>query len=89
VSNGCRGEFDVTVGGPGDGTGLPSLPGAAQRVTCESKGTERTECRIRQGASVQLVRQLSASPCSVNSSWGTGSGVIWVSRGCRGEFEVR
>ena len=41
VSNGCRGEFDVTVGGPGDGTGLPGLPGTAERVTCESQGGER------------------------------------------------
>ena len=89
VSNGCRGEFDVTVGGPGDGTGLPGLPGTAERVTCESQGGERTECRIRTGGAVQLVRQLSTSPCARNSTWGAGYGVIWVTRGCRGEFEVR
>ena len=75
VSNGCRGEFDVTVGGPGDGTGLPGLPGTAERVTCESQGGERTECRIRTGAAVQLVRQLSTSPCARNSTWGAGYGV--------------
>ena len=90
VSNGCRGEFEVTVGGaasgpgyPGPGTGLPT------RVTCESGNGQRNECRIRNGAQVQLVKQLSSSACVRNSSWGTGNGVLWVDRGCRGEFEVR
>jgi hypothetical protein len=91
VSNGCRGEFDVTVGGPGDGTipGLPGRPGAGERVTCESQGGERVECRIREGAAVELVRQLSGSPCIRNQTWGAGYGRIWVQRGCRAEFEVR
>ena len=89
VSNGCRGEFEVTVGGtpgpsyPGPGTGLPT------RVTCESSNGQRNECRIRNGAQVQLVKQLSSAACVRNNSWGTGTGVIWVSGGCRGEFEVR
>ena len=91
VSNGCRGEFDVTVGGPGDGSipGLPGQPGLAERVTCESRGTERTECRVREGAAVELVRQLSTAPCIRNRSWGAGYGRIWVQQGCRGEFEIR
>lgn len=89
VSNGCRGEFDVKVGGPGDGTGLPGLPGTAERLTCESKGVTRTECRMRAGGAVELVRQLSSAPCVRNSTWGAGYGLIWVQRGCRAEFEVR
>ena len=89
VSSGCRGEFEVTVGGPtsptypGPGSGLPD------RVTCESNNGQRNECRIRNGAQVQLIKQLSSASCVRNSSWGTGYGVIWVDRGCRGEFEVR
>jgi hypothetical protein len=90
VSNGCRGEFDVTVAGaPGDGSGLPGSPGLANRVTCESKAGERAECRIRNGGQVELVRQLSSAACTRNSTWGTRYGVLWVARGCRGEFEVR
>jgi hypothetical protein len=92
VSNGCRGEFDVTTGGPGQGTGLPAPPGFPDvplRVTCESKGGERTDCGIRNGATVALTRQLSSAPCTRNSTWGTGNGVVWVTRGCRAEFEVR
>jgi hypothetical protein len=88
VNQGCGGEFEVSSGGMsggnvGAGTGLPD------RVTCESKGGERTECRIRSGARVQLARQLSSTPCNRNSTWGAGVGVIWVTGGCRGEFEVR
>ena len=91
VSNGCRGEFDVTVGGPGSGIipGLPGRPQPAERVTCESQGGARVECRMREGAAVELVRQLSDSPCIRNQTWGAGYGRIWVQRGCRAEFEVR
>jgi len=94
VSNGCRAEFEVTIGGsptgPGgvvvggdSGTGLPN------RVVCESKGGERTECRIKVGAEVRLARQLSTTACTQNSTWGYGYGLLWVTKGCRGEFEVK
>ena len=87
VKDGCGAEFEVTSsgksGGNGGGTGLP------ERVTCESKSGERAECRIRPGGQAVLVRQLSTNPCARNSTWGSGVGVIWVTKGCRGEFEVR
>ncbi len=94
VNNGCRGEFDVTVDGaqpgePADESGLPASPGLADRVICESKGVERTACPIRSGGQAALVRQLSTAACIQNSTWGTGPGILWVTRGCRGEFEVR
>jgi len=75
------------VGMPGENGGGGT--GLAERVTCESKGGARTECPMRTGGRVQLVRQLSTAPCNRNSTWGAGAGVIWVTRGCRGEFEVR
>lgn len=94
VSNGCRGEFGVTVGRaqmgrPEDGSGLPASPGLANQVTCESKAGERTACPIPQGARVRLVRQLSETPCTEGRTYGTSYGVLWVTEGCRGEFEVR
>jgi hypothetical protein len=90
VSNGCRGEFDVTVvGALADGSGLPESPGLADRVTCVSNRGERAECRIRSGGRVRLVRQLSSAACTRNSTWGNEYDVLWVTRGCRGEFEVR
>jgi hypothetical protein len=84
VSSGCRGEFEVVTGptAPGGGTGLPD------RVLCESKGGERTECRIAVGKQVRLARQISTTQCTQNNTWGYGYGMIWVTKGCRGEFEV-
>ena len=84
VSSGCRGEFEVVTGSPppGGGTGLPD------RVVCESKIGERTECRIPVGGRVRLVRQLSTTSCIQNNTWGSGYGILWVTKGCRGEFEV-
>jgi hypothetical protein len=88
VSSGCRGEFEVVTGGtsPGAGGGGTGLP---DRVVCESRGAERAECRIRVGGQVRLVRQISTVPCTVNNTWGYGYGLIWVTKGCRGEFEVQ
>ena len=101
VSNGCRGEFEVNV----RNTGVPTQPtqpqpvqpspptsggtGLPDRVVCESKGGERTECRIKVGGQVKLARQLSTTACTQNNTWGSGYGMIWVTKGCRGEFEVR
>ena len=84
VSSGCRGEFEVVTGSPppGGGTGLPD------RVVCESRIGERTECRIPVGGRVRLVRQLSTTSCIQNNTWGSGYGILWVTKGCRGEFEV-
>jgi len=107
VSSGCRGEFDVTVGGspgngtwdrnpgtrdPGYGNGLPPSSGLPDRVTCGSTNGQKTECRIRDGAQmqqVQLITQLSTAACTKYITWGVAPGVVWVDKGCRGEFEVR
>lgn len=94
VGSGCRGEFEVVLGGtaPGGippGAGGGNETGLPDRVLCESQGGERTECRIRVGGQVRLVRQVSTTPCTQNTTWGYGYGMIWVTKGCRGEFEVK
>ena len=89
VSSGCRGEFEVEVGGTPPGAGGGNETGLPDRVVCESRGGERTECRIRVGGRVRLVRQIGTIPCTANNTWGSGYGMIWVTKGCRGEFEVR
>jgi hypothetical protein len=87
VNRGCGAEFEVTrTGAPGGGAGGTGLP---EQLTCESKGGERAECRVRPGAQVRLARQLSATTCVYNTTWGTRPGVVWVANGCRAEFEVR
>ncbi|MEO7476784.1 MAG: DUF3011 domain-containing protein, partial [Gemmatimonadales bacterium] len=91
TSGGCRGEFEVTSGGgqDGNGSGSGNNTGLPDKVTCESNGGERTECTIRTGGQVRLTRQLSSTACVRNSTWGAGYAVLWVTKGCRAEFEVR
>ena len=65
-----------------------NYPGPRTRVTCESKRTERQECRVPPGSRIRLVRQISDNPCRPNDTYGQGQGYIWVAEGCRAEFEV-
>ena len=77
---------------PGYGNGLPPSSGLPDRVTCGSTNGQKTECRIRDGAQmqqVQLITQLSTAACTKYITWGVAPGVVWVDKGCRGEFEVR
>jgi Protein of unknown function (DUF3011)/Peptidase inhibitor family I36 len=69
-----------------------STNGAAQNgntITCESKNNKRNYCRISNSSSnVELVQQLSQSPCNRGQSWGNDGQGIWVDRGCRATFRV-
>ncbi len=86
VSGGCRGEFEVTIPNTSGGGGVISPP--SQRVTCESRSGQRTDCPTPFKSQVTLTRQLSTTPCRRNDTWGTTPNSIWVTRGCRGEFVV-
>jgi hypothetical protein len=77
VNRGCRGVFEA-----GDG-----VANAGERVTCASAG-RLARCAAETRRGVELVRQLSDRPCVEGRSWGVESGFIWVSRGCRAEFQV-
>jgi hypothetical protein len=59
-------------------------------VRCESQNNRRVECSVPDGAYVDLVRQLSLSPCVEGQSWGQypRRGRIWVDQGCRAEFRI-
>jgi hypothetical protein len=83
VDKGCRGDFEVTVPGTA-GAGRA----ATRRIVCESSGETRATCFAPGATAVRLVRQMSRSACTENVSYGLGGGGIWVSKGCRGEFEV-
>ena len=85
VSQGCRGEFSSDGGGYGSGYGGPQY-GMGRVFRCESNDNRTRECSANTRAGVQLVRQLSSSPCIQGRSWGYGRNGIWVSNGCRAEF---
>lgn len=60
-------------------------------VTCESINNRRETCRVDARERLVLVnQQLSDNPCVLGSSWGVSADrdEIWVSNGCRAEFQV-
>ena len=61
---------------------------ASRTVTCESYDRRFNQCPIPERSRVQIVEQLSATPCYANRTWGVGDGYIWVNDGCRARFAV-
>lgn len=102
VSDGCRADFRVVgyddgygggynggynddyYGNQGNGSGY----GYGSTVRCESNDGRIRRCSINGRGRAQLVRQLSRSACIEGRTWGSDSGSVWVSQGCRAEFTV-
>jgi Protein of unknown function (DUF3011)/Ricin-type beta-trefoil lectin domain-like len=64
--------------------------GGERLVTCSSNNGERVYCDAEtRDAQVDLVRQISGSPCRQGQTWGWDRRGIWVDRGCRAQFSVR
>jgi hypothetical protein len=84
VDNGCRADFAVGRGGP-----IPPPPPQPQLVNCSSNNGKRNWCNIGNSRDVQLVRQISGSPCVRGNTWGIDQRGLWVDNGCRADFRVR
>ncbi len=70
-------------------------PGPAQAahddsvlVRCESVRGRDNYCAVDTQGGVYLVDRLSDSRCVEGETWGVDRGGIWVSQGCRADFEV-
>jgi hypothetical protein len=81
VDHGCRAKFEVVRHGGGGGGG------SGNTIDCRSTNNRYTECPIRQGREARLVRDYTGR-CRKDSTWGTRPGVVWVTNGCQGRFEV-
>lgn len=58
------------------------------QVRCGSSGDSKT-CRVAPAGKIRLVADLSQNRCTEGVTWGTqASGVVWVSGGCIGLFDV-
>ncbi|SEM45764.1 Protein of unknown function [Pseudoxanthomonas sp. GM95] len=68
--------------------GLIALPAQAETVTCESRSGSYVSCPISNGGRVTLSRQLSSQGCWENDTWGHDRNRVWVTNGCRAEFDV-
>ena len=88
VNNGCRARFEVRDSGWHDNSS-GSWPGSGgNTVRCESRGNSQNYCRADTSGGVRLDHQLSNSPCRFHDTWGYDNGGIWVSNGCRADFEL-
>lgn len=67
---------------------LFSAPAQAESVTCESRNGSYTSCPINSGGNVTLSRQLSSQGCWENDTWGHDRNRVWVTNGCRAQFNV-
>ena len=85
VDRGCRAEFASGGNGWGNGNGN----GYAQTLRCESQDGRDRRCSVAVRRDVRVLRQLSDTRCIEGQNWGWDRSGIWVSRGCRAEFEVR
>ena len=66
-------------------------PAYAQKFTCASNNNQYQTCQIPgrgNPQNVQMVRQLSQTPCVQGRSWGTRGNQVWVDKGCRAEFAI-
>jgi Protein of unknown function (DUF3011) len=81
VDRGCRADFQVTGFGWG---GWDS----GYNIYCSSDNGRRNVCPTDTRGGVQLVRQISGSPCDFGRSWGYDRRGVWVDRGCRADFRI-
>jgi Protein of unknown function (DUF3011) len=84
VDQGCRARF--RIGGNG-GAGWQS-GNYGRKLTCESRNDRYQFCETQTRGDVRLSRQLSTDSCVAGRSWGFEHNGIWVSNGCRAEFEI-
>lgn len=72
---------------------LGSAMAAAQNnngstFTCSSDNGLLHTCRANTDQPIQFVRQLSGAQCVQGQTYGIDRGAVWVTQGCRAEFEV-
>lgn len=83
--NGWGGGHQGGNGWGGNGNGY----GRGQLIDCDSNDRRQRRCGVTIRQDARLVRQKSGSPCIEGETWGWGRDGVWVSNGCRAQFEVR
>ncbi len=94
VNNGCRGQFASGRGGGqwGGGGGWNGRPGNGwadpQRLYCGSDDSRPRRCNVTIRRDARMVQQKSRAACIEGHSWGWDRSGVWVSNGCRADFQV-
>lgn len=97
VDHGCRADFKLSVST--DAEAAPLAPAAATKppavvparrgvVICESWQSRWAHCDADVTQPIRLARQRTNDECIRSQTWGVDATGIWVSSGCRGEFQV-
>ncbi len=85
VARGCRAEFGPSA--RNDEASGPRLH--ARSLRCESRSGSHVKCPVDTTHGVRMTRRLGAFECELGRSWGFDDEGVWVSRGCRADFEVQ
>jgi hypothetical protein len=90
VSDDCRAEFafgrDAAPASAGSGVAADSWKPAG-RLTCESQGGSYKLCKASTQGKVRVAKQLSRDECVEGQTWGQDASGIWVTGGCRAQFD--
>jgi hypothetical protein len=90
VTGGCRAEFEIDQGyGSGYGDDRYGRDYGRNRVfRCESTNSRTVYCDADTRYGVRLLTQHSRSACVEGRTWGYNARGVWVTRGCRAQFQV-
>src|SRR5207253_1173025 len=98
VSRGCSADFQLGSNNSGrwgrrrDRGQYGSGYSSTQTVRCESNSNNnynnRQYCAADARGGAHISRELSNNVCRQGSTWGYDDGGVWVSNGCRADFEV-
>ena len=67
---------------------LAAFAAGANTIVCESNSHQTQHCRADTSGGVRLSTQYSGAGCYQGSTWGYDDRGVWVSNGCRAEFEL-
>lgn len=88
VDKGCEAEFEVGGSGSYRPNTSSSSSDGRREIYVSSPNYRYYKYNIQTDNEVELVRQLSNSPCDKNRTWGYDRNGVWVNQGCSGQFLV-
>ena len=77
-------DIATSLGGGNGGWNPGPAPGNS--VLCESSNNRRRQCNTGFRGRAALSQNISPTRCIEGQNWGSGSGFVWVDRGCRARF---
>ena len=86
--NGYNGSNNGYNNGYNNGNNNDSY-GGRRIIRCESRDQRTAYCGVDVSGTVRIVNQLSSNNCIQGRTWGADNRGLWVTDGCRADFEIR